>query len=68
MWKFKMSIEAKYKVQFKDYHELHRWSVENVAEFWEEAWYYTNISSELDGVTKAPFKQVSQDGVFNCSE
>ena len=46
MWKFKEVIERKYKLQFSDYHELHKWSVENVADFWEETWRFTNVVSE----------------------
>jgi hypothetical protein len=46
MWKFKEVIEKKYNLRFEDYHELHRWTVENVGEFWEELWRFTGIVAE----------------------
>lgn len=59
MWEFQTVLERKHGIHFKDYHELHQWSVENVGEFWEEVWAYTNIVSNLDGVTGSAFAQVS---------
>ena len=55
MWELKTLIERKYNVEFKDYHELHWWSVENVGAFWGETWDYTNI------VSTGSFGQVSED-------
>lgn len=53
MWKLKEIIEKKYNQTFSDYHDFHRWSVENVAEFWEETWHFTNV------VAKTPYQEVS---------
>jgi acetoacetyl-CoA synthetase len=30
-------------LQFSDYHQLWKWSIENVADFWESLWQYFNI-------------------------
>jgi hypothetical protein len=34
MWKFLQHVNAKYNLTLKDYPELYKWSVDNVAEFW----------------------------------
>lgn len=38
MLKFKEKIQSKYKVKLNDYWDLHKWSVENIPEFWAEVW------------------------------
>lgn len=35
---FKEKIQKKYKVKINDYWDLHKWSVENIPEFWAEVW------------------------------
>jgi acetoacetyl-CoA synthetase len=52
MWEFMTLINQKYGKDLGSYKELHRWSVENVAEFWGEVWDFT-------GVKGTRFKQVS---------
>ncbi|KAF3065877.1 Acetoacetyl-CoA synthetase [Daldinia childiae] len=36
MYKFLEHVRGKYNVEIKDYPTLHKWSVENISEFWEE--------------------------------
>ncbi len=43
-------------VDCKDYWELHQWSVDNPAAFWETLWHYTNIQSSQS------YEQVMVDG------
>lgn len=43
MAKFQAIIEAKYVVKFDDYEALHKWSIENYCNFWEEVWKFTGI-------------------------
>ena len=43
MWKFLQHVNAKYSLQLADYPTLYRWSVDNVAAFWEEVWDFTGI-------------------------
>jgi len=43
MWQFKERIEKKYNVKLDTYHDLHTWSIENVAEFWAESSEFTGV-------------------------
>lgn len=52
MWRFLELVNKKYGSHFQTYAELHRWSVDNVAAFWEEVWHFTGI------VASAPYTQV----------
>lgn len=35
MWQFMRFVEKKYSLQFKDYQQLHRWSIKEPADFWQ---------------------------------
>ncbi|KFM70539.1 Acetoacetyl-CoA synthetase, partial [Stegodyphus mimosarum] len=43
MEKFRRLMEAKYNRRFGSYWELHKWSVENYMDFWEEVWNYFGV-------------------------
>nr|AII97829.1 BLTX457 [Nephila pilipes] len=43
--RFKRLIEKKYNQRFNTYWDLHKWSVENIPDFWKEIWHYFNIIS-----------------------
>ncbi|GBM00512.1 Acetoacetyl-CoA synthetase [Araneus ventricosus] len=43
--KLKKIIEDKYKVEFGDYMDFHKWSVEHLCEFWAEMWDFLGIVS-----------------------
>lgn len=43
MWEFLEHVNSKYGLQLNDYPSLYKWSVDNVATFWEEAWHFTGI-------------------------
>lgn len=45
MWKFLQHVNSKYGLNLKDYPELYKWSVDNVSEFWGEAWHFIGIKS-----------------------
>ena len=45
MWKFLGHVNSKYSLKLKDYPTLYRWSVDNIAAFWEEVWDFTGITS-----------------------
>ncbi|KAK4456063.1 acetoacetyl-CoA synthetase [Podospora aff. communis PSN243] len=45
MWKFLQHVNSKYGLQLKDYPTLYRWSVDNIAAFWEEVWDFTGITA-----------------------
>ncbi|BFZ04719.1 hypothetical protein BsWGS_07758 [Bradybaena similaris] len=43
MDRLRKRINEKYGVNLNTYQELHRWSCDNYAEFWEEVWTFTDI-------------------------
>lgn len=46
MTEFMNLVNKKYSLNLKSYGELHQWSIDNVANFWEEVWNFTGIKSE----------------------
>lgn len=53
--KFSQKISEKYGIQFSDYQSLHRWSVDNVRDFWEMIW------EENDVIHSKHFTQIVDD-------
>uniref|UniRef100_A0A8H7N4U5 AMP-dependent synthetase/ligase domain-containing protein n=1 Tax=Bionectria ochroleuca TaxID=29856 RepID=A0A8H7N4U5_BIOOC len=53
MWRFIQSVNAKHNLNISDYKGLYRWSIDNVALFWEECWNFVGIKGEVDGKLKA---------------
>lgn len=53
MWRFLENVNEKYDMNLQTYADLHRWSVENVASFWEQVWHFTGIvaSKGFDNVS-----------------
>jgi len=45
MWEFKQLISEKYGLNLHSYQELHHWSINNIADFWQEVWRYTGITA-----------------------
>ena len=43
MYEFMRMISSKYRVDLPEYRDLHRWSIDNVASFWEEVWGFTGV-------------------------
>ncbi|MCB2207039.1 MAG: acetoacetate--CoA ligase [Bacteroidetes bacterium] len=43
MYEFLSMIAKKYDLPNNEYHTIHRWSVENIPEFWAEIWDYCGI-------------------------
>ena len=57
--KFLALVNEMYQLKIKSYPELHRWSVDKVADFWSAVWDYTGI------VSSRRFEEVVDDlGVF----
>jgi hypothetical protein len=56
MNKFMKIIEQKYGQTFEgNYHKLYHWSVENIAQCWEEIWHFVGIRFSV------PFREVVDD-------
>lgn len=45
MWRFLQRVNKKHGLQLHGYPDLYRWSVDNVADFWDEAWQFVGIVS-----------------------
>lgn len=60
MWRFLQLVNEKHGLQLKDYRDLYRWSVDDVALFWEEVWHFVGITASQ------PFHKV-RNGCLNCS-
>jgi hypothetical protein len=45
MWRFLQHINQKYGLQLAGYPDLYKWSVEDVALFWEEVWHFVGIKA-----------------------
>ena len=52
IWHYLKWVEQQYGITLEDYHDLWRWSVEDIARFWESIVHYFNISFH------SPYKQV----------
>ncbi|GKT95884.1 acetoacetate-CoA ligase [Colletotrichum tofieldiae] len=45
MWAFLLRVNSKYGLELADYPSLYKWSIENVAEFWEEVWHFVGVTA-----------------------
>jgi acetoacetyl-CoA synthetase len=54
MYKFVQDLNKKYDLSLRGYDELHKWSIDNIAKFWEEVWHSTGIKASK------PFDRVTQ--------
>lgn len=59
MWRFIQTVNAKHNLSISDYKGLYRWSIDNVALFWEECWDFVGIKGEVDG--KVCMKSIPSD-------
>ncbi|GFT64890.1 acetoacetyl-CoA synthetase [Trichonephila clavipes] len=41
--KFQKIIQDKYNAKFNDYWDFHRWTIDNLAEFWAELWDFVGV-------------------------
>ena len=74
MFDFLTEINQKYNQEFKEYYDLHQWSIENVGDFWEEFWDYSKIinskkyTSVIDDATKMPGAKWFEGARLNYAE
>jgi hypothetical protein len=45
MYKFLQHVKTKYRLNIDDYPGLYKWSIENVAAFWEDVWRFCGIKA-----------------------
>ena len=71
---FRKQVNARFNLSLKDYHDLHQWSVSNVANFWKAIWGFMaiEVSSDYTQVVNDETKMPGAnwfDGVqFNFAE
>lgn len=53
MYKFMQRLNQKRGLQLNGYDDLLKWSIDNVAVFWEEIWWETGVKASV------PFTKVS---------
>jgi acetoacetyl-CoA synthetase len=46
MYEFLELVNKKHGLELKTYDNLHRWSIDNVAKFWEEVWDFTGMVAD----------------------
>ena len=74
MTQFREFVNIQYDLSLSNYTDLHRWSVENIPQFWEAAWnFFDIISSEffskvVDDHTKMPGAQWFEGSRLNFAE
>jgi hypothetical protein len=52
MWRFLQHVNATYNLDLNDYPGLYKWSVEYIADFWNECWQFVGIKASQ------PFSEV----------
>lgn len=48
MHEFMQHLNVNYGLMLKTYDDMHRWSIENIPEFWEEVWKFTKVKASKD--------------------
>jgi acetoacetyl-CoA synthetase len=48
-----------YLINLESYWDLYEWSINNIPEFWEQFWVYSDIKCSV------PYEQVSEDQLVN---
>ena len=51
MAQFARRIEQRHDQRFQDYFSLHRWTIENLAEFWQEVWNFFDVLASRQPAT-----------------
>lgn len=60
MTEFKKMVNERFKLDLKSYDDLHKWSIENISDFWREVWDYTGVkaSKPYDKVCRSSLSQL----------
>ena len=74
MYRFMNVINDKYHQNFSEYAPLHKWSIDNIADFWETMWEFADIIASnpydqvIDDVTKMPGARWFSGAQLNFAE
>ncbi len=71
---FRKQVNARFHIELKDYHELHKWSVSNITDFWTAIWgfmaveFSSDYTQVVDDETKMPGAKWFKGVQFNFAE
>ena len=71
---FRKQVNTRFHIELKDYHELHKWSVTNITNFWKAIWgfmaieFSSDYTQVVDDETKMPGAKWFEDARFNFAE
>jgi len=74
MYRFISFANERYGQDLKDYDELYQWSVENISDFWESVWLFTEIRASrtydevIDDPTRMPGAKWFSGATLNFAE
>jgi acetoacetyl-CoA synthetase len=74
MYKFMQSVNNRYDLQMTSYEQLHQWSIENIADFWQHFWQYADIQCSntfdeiLDDPNKMPYAKWFTGATLNFAQ
>ena len=74
MQAFMNHVNSKYGLNFDNYHELHQWSIENIADFWGTFFKFSDIvyskefTTIVDDASKMPDAKWFQGATLNFAE
>jgi acetoacetyl-CoA synthetase len=51
MFQFVESVNREYGLRISNYKELHKWSVENIDQFWGKVWQFVGVRAECQAST-----------------
>lgn len=53
MYEFLQLVKSKYSLDIDDYPGLYKWSVDNIADFWDQVWHFCGVTASQ------PYTEVS---------
>ncbi len=74
MYQFLNTVSEKYNLPDSEYATIHKWSIENIADFWKEVWEFCNIKASegynqvVDDPKKMPGAKWFQGAKLNFAE
>lgn len=68
MWRFIQRVNERRGLAIANFEELYRWSIEDVAAFWEEVWHFFEIKASRSYDEVSPSRTLLRPRVFPSSE
>lgn len=74
IYKFMQSVNNRYDLSMTSYEQLHQWSIENIADFWQHFWQYADVQCSntfdevLDDPNKMPYAKWFTGAALNFAQ